>query len=119
MLDVGGCVGAASFPGPAVRFALDLDDPVAGHLPADAPWTGVAGRYTVELGERSSARPRSGDDASLPPLRCDVGAFTRLWLGITPATMLPLTDDVDAPASLLEQLDEAIRLPVPRPYFPF
>ncbi len=63
------------------------------------------------FGQNSCAeRGRSG---SLPVLKASVGAFTRLWLGVRPATGLAITDVLSGPLDLLEQLDEALRLPTP------
>ncbi|MEO1059977.1 MAG: hypothetical protein AAFZ07_01060 [Actinomycetota bacterium] len=117
MLDVPGVVAASTFAGPEVRFVLELDDPIERHLPTPGGWRGVAGRYVVQLGATSSAEP--GDDPSLPVLRCGVGTFTRLWLGVMPATHLPVTDDLDAPGSLLEQLASTITRHDPQAFFPF
>ena len=41
------------------------------------------------------------------------GAFTRLWLGVRPATGLAITDDLHGPDDLLDALDERLRLPEP------
>ena len=117
MLDVPGAVGATGFAGPEVRFVAEIDDPVERHLSARDGWRGVAGRYVVHVGRQSSAERR--DDAALPVLRCGIGTFTRLWLGVAPATGLAVTDDLDAPDSLLEQLDAAITVSDPQPAFPF
>ena len=49
----------------------------------------------------------------MPTLTASVGAFTRLWLGVRPATGLAVTDDLDGLPELLSALDEILRLPVP------
>lgn len=117
MLDVTSAVGATSFAGPDARFVVELDDPVERHLADRDGWRGVAGRYVVRFGAESSAEP--GDDSSLPVLRCGIGTFTRLWLGVAPATGLSVTDELDAPESLLEQLDTTITVRDPQTFFPF
>jgi hypothetical protein len=48
-----------------------------------------------------------------------VNAFTRLWLGVRSATSLSWTDHLQAPESLLNQLDNALRLPTPMPDWDF
>jgi hypothetical protein len=48
-----------------------------------------------------------------------VGAFTRLWLGVRPASGLAITDDLCAPPALLDQLDRVLRLPEPKPDWDF
>jgi hypothetical protein len=100
-------------PGRALRFNLQLEDPVA-ELLADQPedrWRGLNGDYVLELAEASSVTP--GSEADLPTLRASVNAFTRLFFGVAPATTLAVTDDLSGPAELLHALDEVLRLPKP------
>ena len=111
MLDVGACVAARHWDGPPVRFNLRLHDPVVDV--ANTDWPGVGGTYVVEIGEESSAVP--GEAAGVPTLRSTINAFTRMWMGARSATSLALTEEFDGPASLLADLDHALRLPTPRP----
>jgi hypothetical protein len=46
-------------------------------------------------------------------MKATVNAFTRLWLGVCPASSLAVTDDLQAPAVLLDELDRMLRLPQP------
>ena len=94
-----------------LKFNLKLSDPIEKHLPSDAPWHGVAGEYVVTLGKSSGCE--AGSDNQLPTLNASVGAFTRLWLGVRPASSLNITDDLQGPRQLLEQLDVTVRLPEP------
>lgn len=110
ILDVPRCVSAFAGRGAAVKFQLVLEDPVAEHLD-DNGWQGVAGRYVVELGEQSSAR--LGEQAELPTLSCTVNTFTRLLWGVSSPSALKVTDGLQAPASLLVQLDAMLQLPTP------
>ncbi len=111
--DLPGCLARTRLPGETVRLNLDLSDPIEALLPADAPWRGVAGRYVVTLGPSSGAE--RGIDATLPTLTATVNAFTRLWLGVRPATGLAVTDDLSGPRELLQALDHALCLPEPKP----
>ncbi len=113
LCDLPACLAQTHLRGLPVRFNLRLSDPIARYLPEDAPWRGVEGEYVVTLGPESVAEP--GLDASLPTMQTTVNAFTRLWLGVRPATGLAMTDEIAAPEGLLEALDELVRLPVPRP----
>lgn len=108
ILDLGACIAAVRLRTPPVSFGLRLHDP----LEALGGWPGIGGTYTVRLGARSTVS--DGADGELPVLEASVGAFTRLWLGVRPATGLTLTDDLHGPPQLLESLDEAFRLPAPR-----
>jgi len=92
-----------------LSFVVDLVDPIEQHL-EERPWRGLSGRWTVELGERC-AMHRGGAE---PGLRASVGAFSRWWLGVRPASHLALTDDFDASGALIEDLDRAWRPPAPR-----
>ena len=110
--DLRGCLARTRLPGTDLRFNLDLGDPIERYLDADAPWRGVGGDYVVTLGDPSCAEP--GHDPDLPTLKATVNAFTRLWMGVRPATSLSYTDQLDAPQELLEALDWALRLPEPK-----
>lgn len=112
ILDLAGCLAQTHLPSDAIRFNLELRDPVARYLAAtDAPWQGISGEYVVTLGPSSCAEP--GAAQGLPTLSASVGAFTRLWLGIAPASSLAITDDLTGPPALLESLDWLLRLPRP------
>jgi len=111
--DLPACLAQTHLRGESVRFNLLLSDPIAHYLPEEEPWRGVAGEYVVTLGPESSATV--GQESALPTMRATVNAFTRLWLGVRPATGLAMTDEIEAPESLLEALDDVVRLPKPRP----
>jgi hypothetical protein len=117
ILDLPACLARTKLRGDELRFNLTLSDPIADLLPADAPWRGVAGEYVVTLGPSSGAEP--GRDKSLPTLAASVNAFTRMWLGVRPATGLAFTADLAGPASLMEALDASLRLPDPKPDWDF
>jgi len=115
--DLPGCLSHTRLEGESVRFNLKLSDPIEDFLPEDAPWRGVGGEYVVTLGHASSAD--LGIDPALPTLSASVGAFTRMWLGVLPASGLAMTDDLEGPPSLIEALDRTVRLPQPRPDWDF
>lgn len=109
--NVEACLAATYLPGDPLRFNLVLSDPIKRFLEPDTPWQGVAGDYVVTLGPESAAR--LGMEPGLPTLTASVGAFTRLWLGVRPATGLAITDDLHGPDTLLAALNETLRLPAP------
>jgi len=117
MNDVAGCLAATHLEWGEARFNLQLTDPIEQYLDEDAMWRGVAGEYVVTLGSSSSAEV--GVDRALPTLRATVGAFTRLWLGVRPATGLAVTDELAGPQELLEEVDRVLRLPNPKPDWDF
>ncbi|MEA2096067.1 MAG: sterol carrier protein domain-containing protein [Candidatus Cloacimonadota bacterium] len=90
-------------------FNLQLTDPIEKFIPKEIKWKGVAGDYVVTLGNNSSAK--KGKQKDLPTLKASVGAFTRLWFGIMPASSLVYSDGIQAPAVLIEKLDNAFMLP--------
>ena len=112
ILNLARCVSALSVPGDPVSFNLRVTDPIAEYLEGDAGWSGVAGDYVVTLGEESQAV--KGHKPALPELEAGVKAFTRLWMGVLPATGLAVTDDLRGPDDLLQRLDRALRLPLPK-----
>lgn len=112
ILDLGACIAAVTVPEP-VDFGLRLRDP----LEDLGGWPGIGGSYTVHLGRTSSVQDGIAD--GLPVLDASVGAFTRLWFGVRPATSLAITDDLAGPDDLLAQLDRSLRLPTPQAGWPY
>lgn len=115
--DVAGCIAGTRLPFGDARFNLKLTDPIEGLLEENAPWRGCAGEYVVTLGKSSGAE--AGRDETLPTVSASVNAFTRLWLGVRPASSLRYTDELDAPPELIETLDSVLQLPPPRPDWDF
>ena len=76
-------------------------------------WRGCAGEFTVQLGPTSKAT--DGFDKALPTLVADIGTFTRLWLGVKPASGLLATGTMHGPKKLIHDLDEVLCLPNPHP----
>ncbi len=123
MLDVAACVERRHWSGQTVRFNLSLSDPICEYLP-EGSWGGCGGEYQIATGSSSYAQPGHRDD--LPTLHASVGAFSRLWFGVAPATGLAVTDGirVDEPlrpdvldaasGNLLDRLDEALCMPRPQ-----
>jgi hypothetical protein len=94
-----------------VSFNLILKDPIENIIPGDESWRGISGEYVITLGKESFAE--KGKREILPTLEATVNAFTRMWLGVKPATSLAMTDDIAGPQELLEDLDRVLRLPQP------
>lgn len=117
MLDLSGCMALTHLPCADLRFNIRLTDPVETLLDQSAPWRGISGDYLITLGQESSAV--RGEKLSLPTLKASVGAFTRMWLGVLPATGLAITDQLSGPADLLAELDRAFLLPQPHPGWDF
>jgi len=112
--DIPAALARTALPGAELTFELRVHDPIEAFLEPEAPWLGVAGDYRVTLGSQCHAELlRSESHTGLPVLTASVNAFTRLWLGVCPASDLALTDGLDADASLLAALDAAIRVPQP------
>ena len=109
--DLAACIAAVSLPGSPLTFQLRLTDPIGRYLPDDAPWRGEGGDWLISLGPTSSAK--RGSDPSLPVLEASINAFSRLWLGVLPASTLQVADDLRAPASLIEALDDRWRVREP------
>jgi hypothetical protein len=111
ILDLAGCLARTHLPGTNLQFNLVLEDPIASLLPTDHAWKGTGGEYIVTLGETCNGI--IGQNPSLSVLKATVNAFTRLWLGVRPASGLALTDNLVASPELLKALDWAFRLPTP------
>lgn len=109
--DLEKCMAKTFLPWGSVSFNLEITDPIEEYLAEDAPWRGITGSYIVTLGPES--RAEKGHQSGLPVLEASVGAFTRMWFGVRPASGLAVTDDLAGPDDLLKQLDEVLRLPTP------
>ncbi len=114
IIDLEGCIKSSSYrTNKQIHFNLLLHDPIEDLLDNTSDWRGLSGDYRIKLGKESSigkVRRRK-----LPTLKASVNAFTRLWLGVRPATSLAMTDELSGPTSLLEDLDDVLRLPTPHP----
>jgi GNAT superfamily N-acetyltransferase len=115
--DLPGCMEHTRLASGEVRFNLSLSDPIERLLDENGTWRGVGGDYVVTLGPSSGAE--RGVDLSLPTLAATVNAFTRMWLGVRPATGLAVTDDLAGPPELLRALDAVLRVPEPKPDWDF
>lgn len=111
--DLEACVKVSSFLAGSASFNLDLSDPIEAHLEGSTEWKGCGGEYTITFGPESSVQP--GFSEGLPVMKADVGAFSRLWMGVVSATGLAVTDNLSGPQELLEALDEIVSLPQPHP----
>jgi hypothetical protein len=106
------CLAKTSVPTTdPIRFNLELVDPIEELLADRKGWRGISGEYTVQLGSVSYAK--KGSEPGLPLLVAGVGAFTRLWMGVLPATGLALTEELNGPPELLIRLDRELRIPTP------
>lgn len=119
ILDLEACVQAVSLPhGLQLDLELVIHDPVEDLLPEDSPWRGIGGSYHLHLGETSRLEP-AGSSASLPRLEASAGAFSRLWFGVRPASVIAVTDDLVADASLLSRLDALVSPGIPQFGWPY
>lgn len=112
ILDMGKTLAALHLPAGQVRFNLELTDPIEAYLPDDAVWKGCGGNWTITLDEvGSTAEPGTVD--GLPMMKASINAFTRLVFGVSTPGGLVVTDNLIAPATLLAELGEKLRLPAP------
>ena len=116
MLDLAACVEACIPPGTDLTFGLRLHDPLAERT--GATWPGIGGEYTVHVGDTSGVTDGL-PGAAVAVLDASVGAFTRLWLGVRPASGLTITDRLAGPPELIAALDAAFCLPPPLPDWPY
>ena len=117
MNDISLCLKNTHLQCTPISFNLKLTDPIERYLDPKLYWNGAGGNYIISLSKKSSAT--KGINEKLPTLNASVGAFTRLWLGANSATSLSVSDDLSAPKKLLNLLDNAFRLPSPKPDWQF
>ncbi|MCK5785590.1 MAG: GNAT family N-acetyltransferase [Candidatus Sabulitectum sp.] len=111
ILDVEACINGMECTGAQYNFNLILTDPIGEYLDPSFKWRGCGGEYTIELSESSNTQ--KGLTANLPVMKCSVNTFSKLWTGTAKPSMLPYTDNIEAPSSLLEELDKTLVLPEP------
>ena len=109
ILNLEQCLAKTHLHRSSCDFNLVLRDPVTAHLNEGRSWSGVGGEYTIQLGEDCVAEPGLSKD--LPTLQASVGAFSRMWFGMRPASQLAITDELQAPTDLLGELDDIFCLP--------
>ncbi len=112
ILDLDAVLAALKLPAGCIRFNLELTDPITAFLPDHAPWRGVEGEWTIKLDEDGSTA-KHGISPDLRTMKASINAFTRLVFGVCPAGGLAVTDDLSAPADLLDELDRKLLLPEP------
>jgi len=113
LLDPIACLELTSLHTEDLELNLILSDPIEQYLPVDSKWRGCGGKYTLLLGKKCCLR--KDFKADLPVLSASINAFSRMWLGLKPASGLACSDDLAADADLLNQLDNAFCLPEPQP----
>jgi len=97
---------------PDFKFILKLSDPIENFLPANSLWRGCGGTYLVTLGKTCSAI-KNPVYQQLPVLTCSINAFSRMWFGVRPASVLMASEDMKSDPGLIEKLDSAFNLPAP------
>ena len=117
IMNLPNCIARTQTRNGPVRFNLELDDPITARLSERSPWKGIGGKWIVTFDSESCAEAGYADD--LPTMKASVGAFTRMWLGAAPATGIATTDAMQAPDTLLAELDEALMMPNPKPAWLF
>jgi len=87
-----------------VKFNLELNDPIKDFFDDDAEWKGISGEYVIELGENS--RIKKGIDNRLPKIKTNVNNFTRMWMGVLPASVLQIYENFEGDEKLIKKLDD-------------
>lgn len=123
ILDLGVCLGALGPPaGGRLEFVLELDDPVSRYLEPSGgvgSWTGIGGRWHVSLGSDGTGVEPARDQTG-PVLSTSVGALSRWWLGVLPASSLTAMGMMAGPDDLIAALDDLTAgLPRPQPGWDF
>jgi len=113
ILDPIACLQKTSLPANDLELNIKLHDHLEQYLPANSKWRGCGGEYTLLLGKKCNMS--KGFKADLPLLSASINAFSRMWLGVKPASGLAISDDLTADNDLLKKLDQAFCLPEPQP----
>lgn len=113
ILNIFKCMESTSLPIEEFSFNLKLTDPITKFLDDDSKWKGISGNYIISLGKKSSCK--NGFDKKLDTLDTTVNAFTRLWLGVLPASSLQLSEKLTGNNELILKLDKAFAS-LPKPH---
>tara|TARA_B100000029_G_C17540592_1_gene946545 strand:- start:222 stop:1457 length:1236 start_codon:yes stop_codon:yes gene_type:complete len=118
ILDLEACIEAVELNTKDLSFNLSLDDPIENYLPIDSDWKGISGEYCVTLGKKSKVV--KGHQKGLRVLTASVSALTRMWLGVLPASVLKLSENITGDDQLIQALDKAFSgMPTPRTNWDF
>ncbi len=109
--DLKKCIDKTHLNGNSVTFNLELYDPIENYLSENTNWKGLSGNYIITLGKKSTVK--KGHNKNLQTIKSTVNAFTRLWMGILPASSLTMNEDFTASEELVEILDELFNIPKP------
>lgn len=103
------CIEAVHYDGKPFSFNLTLSDPILNFIKDDPDFKGCSGDYTVSIGEESFVK--KGHSPGLPNITGSVNGFTRLWIGVLPASTLGLVEDISIDESLIPDLIKAFYNP--------
>ena len=112
------CIEVVSLPISKFSFNLKLIDPIEKFISKKYEWNGIAGNYIITIGSNSNCK--IGQKPKLETLETTVNGFTRMWLGILPASIIKLSEKFSANKNLIQKLDYAFSsLPKPQPDWDF
>jgi predicted acetyltransferase len=113
MLDPAYCLQNTHLNCTNTDLNVKITDPLDHYLTKENKWQGCGGEYFLRLGKNSELS--KGFRSGLPRLNASIAAFSRMWLGVKPASGLAITDCLAADEKLLKLLDKAFCLPEPQP----
>lgn len=116
ILDLEAAIAALHIPGPERDLSVRISDPVAADF--DSEWPGTSGDYRLTIGSPCRIQ-RMERPVSDPDIRAGIGAFSRWWAGILPASSLVLTDEFHADPATCALLDRRPAMPSPLPDWDF
>jgi len=103
------CIRAIQYDGTAFSFNLRLTDPINDFLDERNKFDECSGDFTVSI-DKESAISRGFED-NLPLVEGTINGFTRLWIGILPASSIGLVEDLNIDKSLVDKLEKVFYKP--------
>jgi len=103
------CINAVQFEGKPFSFNLTLSDPINDFLSEDNQFGECTGDFTVSIGNDSTVS--RGLTKGLPLINGSINGFTRLWIGILPASTIGMVENLEIDESLVENLEKAFYRP--------
>ncbi len=93
----------------AFSFNLKLSDPINDFLDDKNQFDGCTGDFTISIGEKSTIQ--KGHEENLPLVKGTINGFTRLWIGVLPASTIGLVEDLSIDKNLVDILEKVFYRP--------
>ena len=118
ILDLQTCIRAMRPSDEAFSVSVQVSDPIDRHLRDggyEGSWTSLEGTWNLRFGETNRAERIEGIAPGDADVVTSVGALSRWWFGVVPASTLAVLGEIEADPDVLTSLDRlTAHLPKPQ-----